>query len=54
LPDPFDRAVFVWREDAVEDIERFVSADPYVRHGLVESWQVRTWNTVVGSAMAPA
>jgi uncharacterized protein YciI len=54
VPDPFDRAVFVWREDAAEVIENFVSADPYVRHGLVESWQVRTWNTAVGSAMTPA
>jgi uncharacterized protein YciI len=54
VPDPFDKAVMVWREDAAETIEQFVSADPYVRHGLVESWQVRTWNTVVGSAMASA
>lgn len=54
VPDPFDRALFVWREDAAEVIEKFVSADPYVRHGLVSSWQVRTWNTVVGSAMADA
>jgi len=52
VPDPFDRAVMVWREDADEVIERFVAADPYVRHGLVESWQVRTWNTVVGAAMS--
>lgn len=54
LPDPFDRAVMVWTEDAAEDIEAFVAADPYVRHGLVESWQVRTWNTVVGTAMETA
>lgn len=55
LPDPFDHAFMVWREDAAEAIERFVAADPYVRHGLVESWQVRTWNTVIGTAMeAPA
>jgi uncharacterized protein YciI len=54
LPDPFDRAVLVWREDAREALDRFVEVDPYVRHGLVESWQVRTWNTVVGTAMAPA
>jgi uncharacterized protein YciI len=52
LPDPFDHAFMVWRADAAEAIETFVAADPYVRHGLVESWQVRTWNTVIGSAMA--
>jgi uncharacterized protein len=54
VPDPFDRAVFVWSENAAEVIEEFVAIDPYVRHGLVSSWQVRTWNTVVGSAMADA
>jgi len=52
LPDPFDRAVMVWREDSAEAINRFIAADPYVRHGLISSWQVRTWNTVIGSAMA--
>lgn len=52
VPDPFDKAVFVWREDTGEAVDRFVAADPYIRHGLVEAWQVRTWNTVVGSAMA--
>jgi uncharacterized protein YciI len=54
VPDPFDRAVFIWQENTADVIEQFVSADPYVRHGLVDSWQVRTWNTVVGSAMASA
>lgn len=54
LPDPFDRALMVWSEGATEAVESFVAADPYVHHGLVESWQVRTWNTVVGSAVAPA
>lgn len=53
LPDPFDRALMVWSQGAAEAIESFVAADPYVRHGLVESWQVRIWNTVVGSAVEP-
>jgi hypothetical protein len=52
VPDPFDKALFVWREDAADAVPEFVAADPYIRHGLVESWQVRTWNTVVGAAMA--
>ena len=52
VPDPFDKAVMVWREDAAEAVHQFVAVDPYIRHGLVESWQVRTWNTVVGAAMA--
>ena len=28
--------------------ERFVAADPYVKNGLVKSWRVREWTTVVG------
>lgn len=28
--------------------ERFAAADPYVRHGLITSWRVREWATVVG------
>jgi uncharacterized protein YciI len=35
----------------VEDpkrIDEFVRQDPYVRHGLVRSWQVRKWMTVIG------
>jgi uncharacterized protein YciI len=27
---------------------RFAAADPYVRNGLVKSWRVVQWNTVVG------
>ncbi len=54
LPDPFDRALMVWREDAAEAIETFVAADPYVRHGLVDAWSVRTWNTVIGTAIDTA
>jgi uncharacterized protein YciI len=53
LPDPFDKALFVWREDAAAAAEEFVQADPYVANGLVRSWQIRTWNTVVGAAMPP-
>lgn len=46
------RSVMVWREDAREALDAFVAVDPYVRHGVAESWRVITWNTVVGSALA--
>jgi uncharacterized protein len=29
--------------------ERFAADDPYVRNGLVRSWRVREWTTVVGT-----
>jgi uncharacterized protein YciI len=47
LPDPYDRAVLVWRAPR-EIVERFVEQDPYVAHGLVTGWTIRPWNVVVG------
>jgi uncharacterized protein len=46
LADPVDGAVLVFRSG--EAAEAFAQADPYVRNGLVKSWRVRQWNTVVG------
>ena len=48
LADPADGAVFVFRGPSPEPAESFVKADPYVRNGLVKTWRVRKWNTVVG------
>lgn len=52
VADPYDRSLFVWREDAAAAAEAFAKADPYVANGLVLSWELRTWNTVLGTAMA--
>ena len=49
LPDPYDRALLVWIAPR-EVVERFVEHDPYVVHGLVTGWTIRTWNVVVGGA----
>lgn len=36
-------------------VEDFAKADPYVVHGVVSTWRVREWTTVVGEgATAPA
>jgi uncharacterized protein YciI len=32
--------------------EAFARADPYVLNGLVTSWRVREWTTVVGELAA--
>lgn len=48
LADPVDGAVLLFRADSPEPAEAFARADPYVRQGLVRSWRVREWNTVVG------
>jgi uncharacterized protein YciI len=47
LPDPYDRALFVWT--APNDVvEEFVAQDPYVQQGLVTGWTIRDWNVVIG------
>jgi uncharacterized protein len=46
LTDPPDGAVLVFR--SAEPAEAFAKADPYVMNGLVKSWRVRKWNTVIG------
>lgn len=49
LADPLDGAVLLFQADSAEVVERFVAADPYVRNGLITSWRVRPWTTVVGA-----
>lgn len=49
LADPTDGAVLVFRGESPEAAEAFVRADPYVTNGVIASWKVRKWATVVGS-----
>jgi hypothetical protein len=46
--EPADGAAAIFHADSIEIPKRFAEADPYVRAGLVTSWQVRPWTTVVG------
>jgi len=48
LADPADAAVLLFKGDSPAAAERFAAADPYVKNGLVKSWRVRAWTTVVG------
>ncbi|MCU1339091.1 MAG: hypothetical protein JWO19_4672 [Bryobacterales bacterium] len=48
LTDPADGAVLVFRGPSPLHAESFAQADPYVLNGLVKSWRVRSWNTVIG------
>ena len=52
LADPVDGAVFVFQGDSPAAAETFAKADPYVTNGLVKSWRVRPWTTVVGALAA--
>ncbi|MBD3610450.1 MAG: YciI family protein [Gammaproteobacteria bacterium] len=48
VADPVDGAVLMFKADSPELIEAFVKSDPYVKNGLVTSWKIRPWTTVVG------
>src|SRR5215470_10022791 len=52
LANPPDGAVFLFRGDSPAAAEAFAAADPYVVNGLVPSWRVRAWTTVVGADAA--
>ena len=46
--EPVDGAALLFKGESAEVAERFATADPYVRAGLVTRWHVRAWTTVVG------
>jgi len=52
LADPADTAVLLFRSASREAAERFAAGDPYVLNGLVKSWRVREWTTVIGPEAA--
>ncbi|HXU84088.1 MAG TPA: YciI-like protein [Polyangia bacterium] len=48
LADPVDGAVFLFQGSSPASAEAFAATDPYVKNGLVKTWRVRPWTTVVG------
>lgn len=52
LADPVDQALLLFTGDSPAKAEAFARADPYVKNGLVASWRVRPWTTVVGKDAA--
>jgi len=48
LADPADTGVLLFSGETAEAAEAFARNDPYVVNGLVKSWKVRKWTTVVG------
>lgn len=49
LAEPADTALIVFRGDSPDAAKDFAEKDPYVRNGLVQRWEVRPWNVVVGT-----
>ena len=50
--DPVEGAVILFRGESAEAAEKFARSDPYVTGGMVRSWKVRPWTTVVGADAA--
>lgn len=52
VAEPVDSALLLFQGDSPAAAEAFARADPYVLAGLVKSWRVRPWQTVVGDEAA--
>lgn len=52
LADPADGGVLLFLGGDRSIAESFAQSDPYVVNGLVRSWRVREWTTVVGAGAA--
>mgnify|MGYP006196120219 FL=1 len=50
--EPADSALLLFHCDTADIPAAFAKADPYVVNGLVKSWQVKPWHTVVGEEAA--
>src|SRR5215831_4453868 len=48
LAEPADTALIVFRGGSPDAARAFAESDPYVLNGLVQRWEVRPWNVVVG------
>jgi uncharacterized protein YciI len=49
---PPEQAQLLFAGDTADAAEAFARADPYVTNGLVATWHVREWVTVVGAGAA--
>lgn len=48
MAEPTDGAVLIFKGDSPKIAEDFAKNDPYVKNGLIKSWEVRPWTVVVG------
>lgn len=53
LAEPADQAILLFRGESTEAAEAFVQADPYVKNGLILSWEIRKWTVVIGNVNTP-
>ena len=48
LGEPVEQSVLLFSGDSPAAAEAFAKADPYVVNGIVTTWRVRPWTTIVG------
>lgn len=48
MAEPADGAVLIFKGESPTIAEDFAKNDPYVKNGLIKSWEVRPWTVVVG------
>lgn len=53
LLEPEDWGVSLLRGTSEEEVEKFAKSDPFVKNGLVKSWRVRKWQTVISDGSIP-
>jgi uncharacterized protein YciI len=49
---PANGAMLLFTGDSPQAAEDFARTDPYVINGVVKSWRIREWTTVVGAQAA--
>lgn len=49
---PPEKGLYLFKVEDPAVVERFAEADPYVKNGLVSSWRVQEWSTVIGDIAA--
>jgi uncharacterized protein len=52
LAAPADAAILLFQAESRALVEAFAREDPYVRDGIVRSWWIREWTTVIGPLAA--
>lgn len=50
MENPVDgSAMLLFQADTAKEVEEFAKRDPYVVHGIISHWEVRHWDTVLGT-----
>ncbi len=48
---PGEKGVLIFRVNDIAQVEAFAKQDPYVKNGIVTSYDIKEWNVVLGSKL---